>query len=55
MDARQMEILDELLDCESGLDDWQLKFIGDLDKKRGRVLSSKQSAKLEEIYEEKVP
>ena len=55
MDARQMEILDELLDCDAGLNSWELKFISDLDKKRGRVLSSNQSAKLEQIYEEKVP
>ena len=55
MDARQMEILDELLDCDAGLNDWELKFIDDLDKKRGRRLTSNQSTKLEQIYEETVP
>ena len=55
MDARQIEILDELLDRDAGLNSWERRFIGDLDKKRGRHLTSNQVDKLEQIYEEKVP
>ena len=55
MDARQMEILDEILDNASDeLNAWERKFITDLDKKRGYHLSLNQSSKLEEIYEEKI-
>jgi len=48
--------LDDLLDVESGLTDWELKFIEDLDSRwRDRELSDKQAATLEKIYERRVP
>ena len=55
MDARQTEILDEIIDNVSDeLNAWERKFIGDLDKKRGHHLTLNQSSKLEQIYEEKI-
>ena len=55
VDARQMEILDEIIDNVSDeLNAWERKFIGDLDKRRGNPLTPNQSSKLEEIYEEKI-
>ena len=55
MDARQTEILDEIIDNVSDeLNAWERKFIGDLDKRRGNPLTPNQSSKLEQIYEEKI-
>ena len=55
MDARQTEILDELIDNVSDeLNAWERKFIGGFDKKRGHHLTLNQSSKLEQIYEEKI-
>lgn len=43
------QLLDDLLDLESGLTEWELGFIESLDKWRGRDLSEKQEATLQRI------
>ncbi len=45
------EVLDELLQCESGMTGWELDFIESMDKQRGREWSEIQINKLHTIYE----
>ncbi len=50
-------LLDDLLDVEDGLSEWEVKFVDDIDKRRQadsdrpRMLTPKQAAKLQEIWE----
>lgn len=53
MDEFQLDQLDELLDLDEGLTDWQLGFIESLNETmRSKGLSDKQAAKLQEIHEQ---
>ena len=45
------EIVDDLLNKESGLTSWEIDFIDSLDKQRGRKLSEKQIQCLERIVD----
>lgn len=51
MSSEHQNMLDQLLDVESGLSDREVEFIDSLDKKRQYPLSQKQAAWLEAIYE----
>lgn len=51
MSDDEENMLDELLDCESGLTEWEVEFIDSLDCKRQRPLTQKQSDKLLDIWE----
>ena len=50
MTEHQETMLDELLDADEGLTDWEIGFIETLDERRGEELSVKQTQKLESIW-----
>lgn len=55
MTTEQAEKLNELLDMDEGLTEWELEFIDSLDQKmRSKNLSDHQSEKLEQVYAERV-
>ena len=43
--------LDELLDADTGLSTWEIGFIEDMDKLRGRELTERQQSCLDRIAE----
>ncbi len=49
MDEEQLKMLDECLNQEQGLTPWELDFIDDMEKRRGRELTEKQAACLSRI------
>lgn len=54
MDENELSLLDDLLLLESGLTDWEMDFIQDLDAKRERALTAAQHGKLEQIAEDRL-
>ena len=53
MDAKQLKMLDELLDNdEDKLSDYDIEFIEDMNKKRDEILTEKQADFLEKIWGE---
>lgn len=53
MDLEQLrarDVLDDLLNVESGLTAWEMDFIEDMDGKRGRQWTEKQIDCLDRIY-----
>jgi len=44
------DMLDDLLEVESGLSKWELDFIESLDDRRGDDLTDRQQDKLEELW-----
>ena len=51
MTKDEQEMLDECLNANSGLTNWEIEFLDDLDDRRDRTLSDKQLACLERINE----
>lgn len=54
MDAenkRSRQVLDDLLECDEGMNGWELDFIEDMDEKRELNWSPAQIEKLDQIYE----
>ena len=49
MTNKEQGLLDDLLKIEEGLTDWELGFIGDMDKQRAVNLSPKQQATFNRI------
>ena len=50
-----LDMLDELLDLESGLTDWELKFIEDLSKKREyNRFTLRQVQMIEQIWQKRL-
>jgi len=51
-DAEASSMLDELLDLEEGLSDWEVSFIESLDRQRRakRVFTERQRAKIAELW-----
>ena len=43
-------VLEDLLELEEGLSDWEIEFIESLDRLRGFAFSEKQISRLEEIW-----
>lgn len=51
MTTVQEDMIDELLNSEEGLSAWEIDFIEDLDRLRGRELTVRQADKLEDIWQ----
>lgn len=47
----QRIMLDELLEVDDGLSDWEVEFVEDLDRHADRELTDKQESKLEQIWQ----
>ena len=54
MTAHQIEMLDALLDLESGLTPWELNFLESMDGQREQRLSEKQGDTLQRIFGQRV-
>ncbi len=56
MSEDQLMLLEQLLELDEGLTDWEVKFVDSIDKQRraGRALSPGQAATLERIGEERL-
>ena len=50
MTVVEINMLNELLEVESGLTGWEMDFIEDLDRQRSRTLSERQREKLDQIW-----
>lgn len=51
MTEDQLKKLDELLELEDGLSDWEVGFIENLSTQRSNALSDRQADKLQQIWE----
>ena len=54
MTPEQDDMVTALLELDEGLNDWEVKFIENMNGLRGTTLSEKQEAKLTQIYDIKV-
>lgn len=49
-----LAMLDELLDLDDGLSDWEVQFLESLDRQRASGWTARQAEKLAQIYVEKL-
>lgn len=54
MTRNELLLLNDLLDLEDGLTEWEVEFLEDLAKDEDRTLTPRQKAKLEQIGEERL-
>lgn len=54
MDQEHATMLDELLELEDGLSDWEVEFIDRLSHQRDRSLTDGQASKLQQIWDERI-
>ena len=57
MEQSYADLLDDLLDVESGMSDWEVSFVDSVDQRRQQVgpampLTDKQRAKIDELWME---